>query len=105
MLAKQIRLEKWATTQDGNGNNIEAITVKYNLWANVKRTAGQRVQVAGKIELSSSIKFSVRFRPDFNPSGNWRVVYNGNRHTVQSIVQDEEKRFYWTITADSQAMR
>jgi len=88
-VSKQIRLEKYATTQGGSGDNAETVT-KYNMWAEVKRQGGARINHAGQTLLTQGIQFRVRFRPDFKPSGNWRVVFDGNRYTVQSIEKEKE---------------
>lgn len=103
-VSKQIRLEKYVTAKDGSGNNTETVT-KYNLFAEVKRRGGSRVNQDGQTQLTQSIQFRVRFRPDFKPSGNWRVVFDGNRYTVQSIEKEKEDRFWWLITTESQGMR
>lgn len=100
-LKKQIRLENWKTTKDANGNNTEAIEVKYNFWAEVERLGGSKSSLNGKTGLSNDMKFTVSFRPDWFPTGNWRVIYRGRRHKVTSIEQQDEDRFQWIITAES----
>lgn len=103
-IVKQIRLEKWVTSQDSNGENVETVA-KYNLHAEVTKKGGARVSTLGQVLLQDSVQFRVRFRPYFKPSGNWRVVYDGNRHTVQKIEKEKENRFWWLITADSKSLR
>lgn len=100
-LSKPIRLEKYVTTKDGDGNNTETVS-KFNFWAEVKRNSGGRTEAAGQPQLTNDITFKVRFRPDFDVSGNWRVVYDQRRFTVNSIDKDKEQRFYWIIKATSQ---
>lgn len=98
-LSKQIRLEKWISTQDGSGNWTEAVT-KYNCFAEVTSSGGVRSSLNGQTQLTKSKKFKIRFRPDFKPSGNWRIIYDGLRYTVQNIEKENEKRFYWIFTTD-----
>lgn len=100
---KQIRLEKWKTVKDGSGNNTESIEVKYNFWASVQRLGGSRDSFAGQTSLSNQMVFTVQFRPDWYPTGNWRVVYLGRRHKVTSIERKDEDRFKWVITADGKS--
>jgi SPP1 family predicted phage head-tail adaptor len=102
MLDKPIRLEKWESTKDGSGD-WKPSTTKYNLWAEVVRQGGSRSNVNGLTSLESTIRFKVWFKPELKVSGNWRVVYNGNRHTVQSIEPENEKRFYLIITASAKS--
>lgn len=102
---KEIKLERWTTVKDGNGNNIESMTFSVTRWATVKRVGANRNTTAGQTSIRDSVLFHVRFSYNFDPSGNWRVVYDNLRHTVDSIVKDEEKRFYWFIQADSKGIR
>lgn len=103
-VVKQIRLEKWVTVKDGSGNNTETVS-KYNLFAEVKRNGGGRINTDGQTSLTQNIQFRVRFRPDFKPSGNWRVVFDGLRYTVQTIEKEGEDRFWWLIKTESQGER
>lgn len=96
-ISKQVRLEKWISTRDGDGNSVETVT-KYNCFAEVTKSSGGRSSLNGQTMLTDTIRFKVRFRPDFKPSGNWRIVYDGVRYTVQSIEKEKEERFYWIFT-------
>jgi SPP1 family predicted phage head-tail adaptor len=104
-LKKQIRLEKWKTTKDANGNNTEAIEVKYNFWAEVLRQGGSRGTTNGLTGLSNSMTFTIEYFPHVFPTGNWRVIYNGRRHKVTSIEKKDEDRFKWVISAESVGKR
>lgn len=94
MEVKQIRLEKYVSAQNGSGDWVETVT-RYNTWAEVVRKGGDRSSLNGQTKLKSLLDFKVRFRPDYKPTGNWRVVYDGNRYTVHEIVKENEGRFYW----------
>lgn len=97
---KQIRLEKITTSKDGNGNLVETIALRLNFWAEVSRQGGGRSSLNGQTQLGNSYLFKVNFRPDWKPTGAWRVVYLGKRLTVQSIERQDEERFTWRIIAD-----
>jgi SPP1 family predicted phage head-tail adaptor len=97
---KQIRLEKWKTVKDANGNNIESV-VKYNYWADVRLLGGSRSSYSGKSELGNQVEFTIDFKPNRFPTGNWRVVYQGKRYKVLSIERSD--RFKWIITADGKS--
>lgn len=101
---KQIRLEKWATGQDAKGNNTEVVTNIYDTWAEVSRSSGDRSSLNGKEGLTNFFIFRVRFN-DFDPTGNWRVVYDRRRFTVHSIEKEKQERFYWIIKAEASGKR
>src|SRR5690349_16533499 len=96
VLSKQIRLEQWTAPRNGSGDAKEQVT-KYNLWAEVTRSGGSRANVNGQTALDASVQFKIRFRPDMDITGNWRLVYDGKRYTVSSIEKDKEDRFSWII--------
>lgn len=98
-LKKQIRLEHWISTKDSKGDFKESISVKYNLWAEVKSKGAGSFTSAGQISTGSTYEFTVNFRPDLYPSGDWKVVYQGERYSVESIERKDEDRFSWIITA------
>lgn len=94
MLRKQIRLVKVVSAQDNKGDFKETET-KYNLFADVTSSSNGR----GTNGLVDTKSFRVRFRPDFKPTGDWRIIYNGVSYKVGSINQDSEDRFFWTFQA------
>lgn len=93
-----IRLEKWVGTKDSSGDFKETVT-KYNLFAEILSSGSSKGDRGGSTKISQTVQFRVRFRPDFKPSGKWKVVYDGKRYDVNSIEKEEQKRFYWLITA------
>lgn len=103
-LSKQIRLEKYTSTQNGSGDWVETVT-KYNCFADVTRLGGSRSSLNGSERLNQGYQFKVRFRPDFKPSGKWRVVYDGLRYTVSSIAKEDEERFYWIFTTEGNGVQ
>lgn len=104
-MTHMIRLEKWVTSKDGSGNNIEEVTEKINLFAEVKRLSGDRASLNGVTNLDNFFQFIVRFTPSFNITGNWRVIYGGNYFTVHSIERMQEKRFYWIIKGEAKGKK
>lgn len=98
---KQVKLEWFKTSKDAAGNNTETVYKRISVWASVKRIGGGRTTGQGITVLENSVEFTVYFRPDLYPTGNWRVVYDGRKHTVQSIVKKDEGRRFWVILANS----
>jgi head-tail adaptor len=101
MMSKQIILEQWETETDLKGNMSDVLLRRIPVWAEVKRIGGGRSGLNGQVQLDNRIEFKVHWKPNIYPSGNWRIVYNGRKHTVSSIEKMEEDKFYWIITAES----
>lgn len=96
---KQIKLEWWKTAKDGSGNNTESVYKRISVWAKVNRVGGGRTTRNGQTVLENSIEFYIYFRPNLFITGNWRVVYDGKKFTPQSVMKDNENKFYLAITA------
>jgi head-tail adaptor len=96
----QIRVEKWTATKDVNGNMVEGIERSYNLFAEVVKPSGLRIDIAGQIRLSNSKQFKIRFRPDWKLSGRWKIVYLQKRYTITGIERLNEKRFNWLVNGE-----
>ena len=104
---KQIRLEQWQTSKDGNGNNTESVIRQINTWAEVKKEGGDRSSLNGLTQLSNNYKFRVRFS-SINPidvTGNWRVVYDRRYFKVHNVEKEEQNRFYYIIKAEASGKR
>lgn len=104
-MKKQIILERWGITKDDKGNNTEECNLRITKWADVIRSGGSRSSLNGKTSLDNSMIFETNFRSDLFLTGNWKVVYLGRRHTIQSIERKDEDRFTWVITANSKGVR
>ena len=100
-MTHQIRLEKWLTTKDGIGNNTEQVVTEVNVFAEVRRLSGDRASLNGQTFLDNMFQFRFRFNPKIDPTGNWRIIYDGRRFTVHSIEQEEQRRFYWIVKAEA----
>ena len=98
-MKQQIRLEKWTTTKDANGNNSEGV-IKYNSWAEITDMNGSRLTLDGQSQLKTLMKFVLYFRPDFKISGNWKIIYNGSKYSIQNISQVDQRRFFWEIIGE-----
>lgn len=97
---KQIKLEKWTSAKDANGNFKESV-VRYPMFAKVTWGGGSKGTTNGQTTLNETVTFNIGFRPNFKPTGNWRVVYYGRRYSVQSIERDREQRFHWNFIAQT----
>lgn len=97
----QVRIEKWRQDKDVNGNALESLDVAYNLWAERISTGGNRSDSHGQTKLSDSVRFKIRFRPDWKINSNWKLVERGMRYSITSIKRVDERRFNWEIQCES----
>ena len=95
---KQIVLERWVSSRDARGNNVETCDLRIKKWATVRRTGGGRSSLNGEITLDNVVVFETSFRSSFLLSGNWKVVYLDKRYPIQSIERKDEERFVWVLT-------
>lgn len=101
---KQVRLEKWASAKDGSGNLKESVIQEVNTYAEVKRLSGSRAYLNGQIGLDNLFQFRLRFN-SFDPTGNWRIIFDRRKFTVHSIEKEKQERFYWIIKAQATGKR
>jgi head-tail adaptor len=101
---KQIKLEKWVAAKDGLGDSKEYVTNAYGIYAEVERLSGGRASLNGQTNLDNIFQFRMRF-DSFDPTGNWRIVYDRRRFTVHSIEKENQNRFYWIFKAEAVGTR
>lgn len=100
-LMRKIKLEKWTEAKDADGKWVESVESTDNLFAEVKFLSGSRESYAGQTNVSGSVRFKIRHK-NLKVVGKWKVVYNGKRYSITSIQRENEKKFYWILTADGQ---
>lgn len=100
---KQIQLVQIASTQGTGGAWNETEGEKYGCWAEITNPSGFRTYDRGQVQLGTTKTFKVRFRFDRYPNANWKIRYDGKDWTISERQADNEKRFYWLITATAKA--
>lgn len=98
---KQIRVEKWKAPKDAKGDAKEVVEVAYNLWAEPVKTGGSRNDSFGQTKLNNSVRFKIRFRPDWKINSAWKIIYLQQRYTIINIERINEKRFNWIINGEA----
>lgn len=96
-----IKLVKWETTKDVYGNNKETVIKNVSTFANIESDGGSKSFNDGYTAELKSCTFRIRFNPNFNPTGNWRIVYDGRSYDVQSVEKEDERNFFWKFKATS----
>lgn len=97
VLKKQIKIEKWVTAKDSNGDNTETVEQTYTAWAVPRSSGGSRGFINNQGQLNQSVVFELGYRPDWKINGEWRIIYRGERYVINSI--EQEDRFKWIIVA------
>lgn len=98
-MSNMIRLERWATVQDANGNNIESMDSAFNVFAHVRRTGGRSGEKHGIVRDEDSLLVRMRWNPSMHIDHRWKLVYAGKRYTIKSVEYEDEKKFYLLIEA------
>jgi SPP1 family predicted phage head-tail adaptor len=68
-------------------------------WANVKPFDGSRQLEAGEQVINQSVRFTTRYRKDFQPTKDMRILYEGNYYTIHSIRDIDDRRRFNEILA------
>ncbi len=100
----QVQIVPYTDTQGAAGNwtgGTEGAPV--DVWAEVQNPSGFRAYQNGQTQIGQTKDFFIRFRFDQFPNANWRIVYDGRRWTVSEIRKQDEKKFYYRLTASSKS--
>jgi SPP1 family predicted phage head-tail adaptor len=100
-LMKPIRLIQNTSAQNSDGRWVETAANSYNIFGELVKTGSGRSVNNGQTQFTNTIRFKIRFRDDFDVSGDWRLVWAGKQYTISGIDRVDEKRFNWEITATS----
>lgn len=98
---KQMVLEKWTTPKNGSGSLVDTLADRYPVYGEFSRSGGNRSYEQNQTKISNSLTVRIYFRNQLDIDANWKVVYDGRRHTVQSIEKIDEKRFNYRLVIDS----
>lgn len=98
--SKPIKLLKYTTTVDANGDATGAVAETYKLWADVSDDGGGRSQANGKTNLGDSKVFRINFR-NYNITPDYKIEYFGQTYAISNVKRVKEQRFNWEISAFS----
>lgn len=98
---RQIKLVQITPSKGSEGNWNSEVETSFNTWADITSVNQLRDYANGQTSLGQSKRFKVRFRFDEYPDADWKVQYADKDWTVSSVVKQDEKQFYWIITASS----
>jgi SPP1 family predicted phage head-tail adaptor len=98
---QQVKLIPYTADPNINGAWIEVRGQSKNVWAKVSNPSGFRSYQNGQTQLGETKDFLIRFRFDMFPNCNWKLVYDSRVWTVNELIKQDEKKFFWRLNATS----
>lgn len=97
---KRIQLLKVVHSKSANGSNQNTQT-RSTYYAEVVQGSGSRNYQNSQTQIASSYTFRIRYNSALDLNSKYSIIYDGRQFTVTSIVKENEKSFYWIITAEA----
>lgn len=96
-----IKLIQNLVTQQSDGNwPSTGDETSFSMFAEIMDAGRGFRTYEAQTQLGMVRRFRVRFRFDLYPNGDWKIEFRGKVWTIMSFEQDQEKLFYWIITAN-----
>jgi hypothetical protein len=95
-----IKLVKNVVTQEAGGNWGTPTETKYDLFAEILDAGHGFRTYDAQTQLGMVRRFKVRFIYTLVPTGDWKIEFRGKKWTIILIEPDQERSFYWIITAN-----
>ncbi len=99
---RQIKVVSIGGGKDGRGFNQTDETLLFTGWAEVSNPTGYRDWQNGQPQIGNTKQFRVRNNRQLELDSKTRIIYDGKRYTVDSIIREKEKSFYWIIRATAE---
>lgn len=97
----QVKLEKWTQSKGPTGSLDDTLVNSYPIWADVRKVSGSRNYTNSQTKERDRIEIKIWWKSAFDINALWKVVYDGRRHTVQSVEKINEKRFKYLLIIES----
>ena len=86
-------------TPDGFGGFVPARSTILQTFCRVVQMSGTNNIEAAQLGLPKTYQIGIQYREGFSPGVNVILAYDGNDHTIKSVVLNEErKRSEWILT-------
>ena len=66
-------------------------------WAHVRSTYGSRQLQAGEPVITDTTHFIIRYRPDFTPSKEMRILYRNSYYIIHGLLDMKDESRFWEI--------
>ena len=96
-LDKRITFQRLTTTTNENGFEVETLEDFKTVWAKVSNLHGREYFEAAAVQRENTVKFTIRYLPDVNPS--MKILYQGRKYNITSIDNIKYQNRYMEIKA------
>lgn len=100
-LNKRITIEKYTTTTNDNGFDIEDWIKFKTVWSNVNNIYGKEFWSAKQVNSENTVNFTIRYSNDFKElnSKEYRIVFNNRCFNITFIDNIKYENKYLKIKA------
>ncbi|MGI5872669.1 MAG: phage head closure protein [Bacillota bacterium] len=96
-LDKRITFQRLTTTTNENGFEVETLEDFKTVWAKVSNLHGREYFEAAAVQRENTVKFTIRYLPDVNPS--MKILFQGRKYNITSIDNIKYQNRYMEIKA------
>ena len=96
-LDKRITFQRLTTTTNKNGFEVETLEDFKTVWAKVSNLHGREYFEAAAVQRENTVKFTIRYLPDVNPS--MKILFQGRQYNITSIDNIKYQNRYMEIKA------
>ena len=98
-LDRRVIFGTWLPTLIAGGDYSFTFTPVLTTWANVRPYSGRRQLEAGEQVITEGTTFITRYRADFEPTKDMRILYQNRYYTIHSVRDiDDRRRFREILT-------
>ncbi len=98
-LDRRIIFGRMTATGSNDPDLALQFTTIVEAWARVREDNGRRQLEAGEQVITSGTIFTTRYRQDFTPDKDMRILYEGKYYTIHSFRDiDDRRRFIEYVT-------
>jgi SPP1 family predicted phage head-tail adaptor len=96
-LDKRITFQRLTTTTNENGFEVKTLEDFKTVWAKVSNLHGREYFEAAAVQRENTVKFTIRYLPDVNPS--MKILFQGRKYNITSIDNIKYQNRYMEIKA------
>lgn len=96
-LRHRVTLESGSETQDSAGGIVLSFTTVATVWASVEPVRGKEYFAAQQVASDVTHLVRLRRQPGISPTTKWRVIFNGRKFDIESVIEVLERRREWQL--------
>lgn len=83
------------------GGAVSTYVESFRDWTKIEPLTSDRGLTDNQVQLQDGFRFNIRFRNSPQPNKKMLVEYEGRDYTINSIIERNERKRFWQITAVS----